>query len=125
MSLLLNKVLILVLLIVLPLKCLLSQEKTNNPVPSKTDSLRKAFATKAIKLDSSQKQLLLTLPEPDKSKLNIAGLEYRVPFSKLFKYDTSPNNPENRCYEITKPLTKKYTFLFNFMSSKKYKIGGS
>jgi len=50
------------------------------------------------------------------------AVPYNVPFSVLFKYDTSPNNPEHRCYEITKPITRQMTFLFNFMSLQQYRV---
>jgi len=43
-----------------------------------------------------------------------------VPFSRLFKYDTSWNNPETRCYEFKKPLTRKVNFLFNFVRLDRY-----
>lgn len=45
-----------------------------------------------------------------------------MPFSVLFKFDTSPANPEVRCYDIRKPLTDHYTFLFNFLSNQQYNI---
>ncbi len=51
-----------------------------------------------------------------------AILQYRVPFSVLFKYDTSPNNPEHKCYEISKSLNDTYTFLFKLMSMQQYDI---
>lgn len=49
----------------------------------------------------------------------------RLSFPSLLNYDTSRNNPECRCYEIVKPISKKFTFLFNFMSNDKYKYGGA
>ncbi len=49
-------------------------------------------------------------------------LEYRVPFSVLFKYDTTWNNPEHRCYEIRKPISGGTTFLFNFLASPQYNV---
>ena len=61
-----------------------------------------------------------TILKPE-SNDSIAGANTR-PFSKLFKYDTTWSNPDHRCYEFRQPLTKKQTFLFNFMSSRKYDI---
>ncbi|MFQ5604257.1 MAG: hypothetical protein ACE5HS_13400 [bacterium] len=43
-----------------------------------------------------------------------------APDSKLFKYNTSPSNPDHHCYEIKKSLTQNYQFIFNFLSSQKY-----
>ncbi|MFQ5706830.1 MAG: hypothetical protein ACE5HO_05230 [bacterium] len=48
----------------------------------------------------------------------------QVPFSKLFKYDTSPSDPAHHCYEIVAPVSKKYKFQFYFLSADKYKMGG-
>jgi hypothetical protein len=45
-----------------------------------------------------------------------------TPFSNL-RYDTSPSNPEHRCYDFRKPLTTRYTFLFNFLSNQQYNAG--
>jgi len=54
--------------------------------------------------------------------LKAGKLDYKMPFSALFKYDTSPHNPEHKCYDFRKPLTGHQTFLFNFMSKKQYNI---
>ena len=40
----------------------------------------------------------------------------------IFKYDTSRENPELRCYEFKKPLTHGYLFLFNLLSNQKYNM---
>ncbi len=53
---------------------------------------------------------------------SLSAHAYIRPFSKLFKYNTTWSNPEHRCYEFRQPLTAKQTFLFNFMSSRKYDI---
>ncbi|NIS27566.1 hypothetical protein GWN90_26945 [candidate division KSB1 bacterium] len=47
----------------------------------------------------------------------------QAPFSTMFKYNTSPSEPEHRCYEITKPISKEVTFLFNFVSQSKFTNG--
>lgn len=48
-----------------------------------------------------------------------------IPFSVLFKYDTSWHNPAHRCYEIIKPITPTVLLRFNFMSLSQYTVGGS
>lgn len=62
---------------------------------------------------------------PKPQTISSSLLNYRAPFSLIFKYDTSRNNPEHRCYDIRKPLTRNYTFLFNFLSSQQYLGAGS
>ncbi len=62
-------------------------------------------------------------PLANLASLQAGKLDYVVPFSVLFKYDTSPDNPEHKCYDIRKPLTAKHTFLFNFLSKQQYNIG--
>lgn len=56
---------------------------------------------------------------------NRKGKEFSPKFSELFKYDTSPENPDYRCYEIVAPLAKNYDLHFNFMSREKFILGGS
>jgi len=100
---------------------LFAQDRTNEPNTS--EAVKIDSTTSLAKLDQKDdltKQL--TLQKISKiDSLNLI-LKYRIPFSTIFKYDTSPNNPENKCYDITRPLTKKYTFLFNFMSQQQYTI---
>jgi|GEM_PF-3284403 len=69
------------------------------------------------KTDSSHPDLL-----KQDGTLKSGKLDYTMPFSALFKYDTSPDNTDHKCYDFRKPLTKHQTFLFNFMSKKKYNI---
>jgi len=100
---------------------LFAQDRTNEPNTS--EAVKIDSTTSLVKLDQKNdltKQFTLR----DISKFDSLNLilKYRIPFSTIFKYDTSPNNPENKCYDITRPLTKKYTFLFNFMSQQQYTI---
>jgi len=117
----LTKKIFLLLLVLVSNQCLLAQDRTDESNTS--EAVKIDSTTSLVKLD--QKDNLtkqFTLQEISKfDSLNVI-LKYRVPFSTIFKYDTSPNNPENKCYDITRPLTKKYTFLFNFMSQRKYTI---
>lgn len=53
---------------------------------------------------------------------NKGKLSYLLPYSVLFKYDTTSRNPEHRCYEIRKPISNQVNFLFNFMSLQQYRI---
>lgn len=70
--------------------------------------------------------LHMSVPQsPKPQTMRSSLLNYRVPFSLIFKYDTSRNNPEHRCYDIRKPLTRNYSFLFNFLSSQQYLGAGS
>lgn len=109
----------LLLLVLVSNQCLLAQDRTDESNTSeavKIDSI-----TSSVKL--AQNEDLsgeLSLPQLTKIDSTNAILNYRLPFSTIFKYDTSPNNPEHKCYEFTKPLTKKYTFLFNFISQQQY-----
>lgn len=48
-----------------------------------------------------------------------------LPFSKMFRYETNPSDPDHRCYEITKPISRNYTFLFNFMPLERFTSGGA
>jgi len=92
---------------------LFSDEK-NQPHPEKT------------KTDSVQTQK----PEIKETDQEVVpanlGLVSKVLFfdalSTKLKYDTSPQNPEHRCYDIRKPLSRNYTFVFNFLSKQKYII---
>jgi len=116
-----TKKIFLLLLVLVSNQCLLAQDRSDEPKTSeavKIDST--ASLVKLNHKDDLTKQF--TLQEISKfDSLNLI-LKYRIPFSTIFKYDTSPNNPENKCYDITRPLTKKYTFLFNFMSQQQYTI---
>lgn len=51
----------------------------------------------------------------------LIGLNRHRIFWSNFKYDTSPQNPENRCYDIRQALGKNYIFVFNFLLFDKYK----
>ena len=118
MSLPANKNFLAIVLVFLSTQCLFAQERSQDP---KTHEAVKTDSANIIKLNPNENlSKSLTLPLVTKIKPSNSILEYRLPFSTIFKYDTSPNNPQNECYEITKPLTKKYTFLFNFMSQKQY-----
>jgi len=111
----------LLLLVLVSNQCLLAQDRTDESNTS--EAVKIDSTTRALNINQSEdltKQL--TLPRLIIVESKNAILEYRLPFSTIFKYDTSPNNPENKCYEITRPLTKKYTFLFNFMSQQQYTI---
>lgn len=81
------------------------------------------------KLNSEMNEMFLRagLNQPRFKELQIDTDSFNspVPFSKLFKYDTSPGNPDHRCYEIVVPLSTNYRFLFNFVSFEKYNLGGS
>ena len=116
-----TKKIFLLLLVFVANQCLLAQDRTDESNTS--EAVKIDSTTSLVKLeqkDDLTKQL--TLQEISKiDSLNLI-LKYRIPFSTIFKYDTSPSNPENKCYEITRPLTKKYTFLFNFMSQQQYSI---
>jgi len=48
-----------------------------------------------------------------------------IPFSVLFKYDTTWNNPAHRCYEIIKPITPTVLLRFNFISLSQYTVGSN
>jgi hypothetical protein len=50
--------------------------------------------------------------------------EYRIPLD-VFKYDTSKENAEHRCYEIIKPISKSYNFAFNLILIEKFTTGGA
>lgn len=114
-----TKKIFLLVFVIVSNQCLLAQDRANE-----------SNTSEAVKIDSTtslvkfgQKEVLtgqLALLQLTKIDSTNAILNYRLPFSTIFKYDTSPNNPENKCYDFTKPLTKKYTFLFNFMSMQKY-----
>ena len=116
-----TKKIFLLLLVLVSNQCLLAQDRSDEPKTSEAAKIDST--TSLVKLnhkDDLTKQF--TLQEISKfDSLNLI-LKYRIPFSTIFKYDTSPNNPENKCYDITRPLTKKYTFLFNFMSQQQYTI---
>lgn len=51
-------------------------------------------------------------------------LRHLVLDSKAGMFRTDLNASESKCYEIRKPLTKNYQFLFNFMSRQEYMIHG-
>lgn len=91
----------------------------NLPGSQLGDTLNKA-ATNDLRLP-----LLPLLPElahfdHSDSTTSNPELENRAPFSVLFKFDTSPNNLEIKCYDFRKPITNNYTFLFNFLSTQQY-----
>ena len=111
----------LLLLVLVSNQCLLAQDR---PEESNTSEGLKIDSTTSVVKLSQNKALTGRVVLPQLTKIGSTNglFEYRLPFSTIFKYDTSPNNPENKCYEITKPLTKKYTFLFNFMSQQQYTI---
>ena len=74
----------------------------------------------------STRQILATkqlLHMPLLSDFGYGLRSYRTPFSQLFKYDTSPNNPEHKCYEIKKTLSNQYDFSFKFLSFDRYTLG--
>ena len=115
------KKIFLLLLVLFSNQSLLAQDRTEQ---SNTSEVLKIDSTTSVVKLSQNKALTGRVAPPQLTKIGSTNglFEYRLPFSTIFKYDTSPNNPENKCYEITKPLTKKYTFLFNFMSQQQYTI---
>ncbi len=46
--------------------------------------------------------------------------KFGLALKQTFKYDTTWDNPETRCYEFKRPITQKYLFLFNFTSKQQY-----
>ncbi len=56
---------------------------------------------------------------------NTSRLEYRALPIQTFKYDTSKNNPDHRCYEIIKPISSRYHFVFNLILMEKFTTGGA
>lgn len=46
--------------------------------------------------------------------------KFGLVLKQTFKYDTTWSNPDHRCYEIKKPITQKYLFLFKFISQQQY-----
>lgn len=126
MSLFTSRIFTLLLFILFSTQSLLSQVNSIDSNSARVD--HSDSTTSSIKRDASlpQNKVLtsaLTLRKFTQLDSPNAVLKYKLPFSTLFKYDTSPGNPDHRCYEITKPLTEKYTLLFNFMSQRKYTIG--
>lgn len=126
MSLFTSRIFTLLLFILFFTQSLLSQVNSIDSNSARVD--HSDSTTSSIKGDMSltQNKVLtsqLTLRKFTQLDSPNAVLKYKLPFSTLFKYDTSPGNPDHRCYEITKPLTEKYTLLFNFMSQRKYTIG--
>ncbi|MCG8607631.1 hypothetical protein MJD09_21930 [bacterium] len=61
---------------------------------------------------------------PDSSKVQKPSLSFTTPILTIYprslKYNTTKSNPDHRCYELRKPLPKKFDFLFNFLSEQKY-----
>lgn len=109
------------LLVLVSNQCLIGQDRTDESNTS--EAVKIDSTTSLLRLNQSEDLTRqLTLPKLIKIESKNIVLQYRLPFSTIFKYDTSPNNPENKCYDITRPLTKKYTFLFNFMSQQQYTI---
>lgn len=56
---------------------------------------------------------------------NMSRFEYRALPIQTFKYDTSKNNPDHRCYEIVKPISSRYNFVFNLILIEKFTTGGA
>ncbi|MFQ5676920.1 MAG: hypothetical protein ACE5G1_13570 [bacterium] len=105
---------------------LYSQDQANQSVTADTTTGSVATEVPDTPAPSAPSEILKyqpTLTVETKLQSSSVLLDYRLPFTEIFKYDTSPNNPEHRCYDINKPLTNRYSFLFNFMSQQKYMIG--
>lgn len=62
-------------------------------------------------------------PLPPEHSAAKALRRHPVPFSVLFKYDTSWDNPAHRCYEILKPITPTFFLRFNLVSLSQYTVG--
>ena len=98
-------------------------------IPAKSESHIVSFA------ESEFRKSLLLFNRWLSLKINTKSLQFQIfdnslvnhngSFSRIFKYDTSPDNPDHRCYEIVAPLTKNYQLHFNFMSQENFTLGGS
>lgn len=121
-------------IVLLSTQSLFSQDQSEPPetvndarpkLETETRSIPSSFVTVLGKQAKPLSSPDLTLEKTADPELTTSLLDYRVPFSILFKYNTSPSNPDHHCYEIRKPLTRNYTFLFNFLSTQQYNLSAS
>lgn len=108
-----------VFIMAMPNNFLFAQDSKNKTPKNKQAAVESKLKSK----ETTTEQLTFDeYPVEQKDKSTKEILVPRIFFTALLKYDTTPSNPEHRCYEITKPISKKYTFLFNFMSQRKYSV---
>jgi len=98
-------------------------------IPDKSENESVSFA------ESEVRKSLFPINQGLSPKINTKSLQFQIfdnslvnhneSFSRIFKYDTSPDNPDHRCYEIVAPLTKNYQLHFNFMSQENFTLGNS
>ena len=99
-----------------------SNESNEKPYLFRSERPRTYTSKKPVLIMNTDEFSQANTEAESTSKVDIPSdspLKHLLPYD-LYKYDTTSCNPDHRCYDIRKPLNKKFTFLFNFMSLQQY-----